>query len=146
MKSGVVRGGVSAPLRTRCFALGLSFVHLRRSSRGLRTFIVFFTEDRLLPWLAFCGPQQLATAGSDNQIHLWDVATKEEIGSLRGHTGHRLIVLLTLEKDLAPEWEGLLQPTGSTDLVRAAFDPARVVAPTNVNFGNSSLIERAPGP
>ena len=37
--------------------------------------------------LAFCGPQQLATAGSDNQIHLWDVATKEEIGSLRGHTG-----------------------------------------------------------
>jgi WD40 repeat protein len=37
--------------------------------------------------LAFYGPQQLATAGSDNQIHLWDVATKDEIGCLRGHTG-----------------------------------------------------------
>jgi WD40 repeat protein len=37
--------------------------------------------------LAFYGPQQLAAAGSDNQIRLWDVANKEEIGSLRGHTG-----------------------------------------------------------
>jgi dipeptidyl aminopeptidase/acylaminoacyl peptidase len=37
--------------------------------------------------LAFYGPQQLATAGSDNQIRLWDVAIKEEIGCLRGHTG-----------------------------------------------------------
>jgi dipeptidyl aminopeptidase/acylaminoacyl peptidase len=37
--------------------------------------------------IAFCGPQQLATAGSDNLIRLWDAATKEEIGLLRGHTG-----------------------------------------------------------
>lgn len=37
--------------------------------------------------LAFYGPQHLATAGSDNQIRLWDVAAKEEIGTLRGHTG-----------------------------------------------------------
>jgi len=37
--------------------------------------------------LAFYGPHHLATAGSDNQIRLWDVATKEEIGALRGHTG-----------------------------------------------------------
>jgi WD40 repeat protein len=37
--------------------------------------------------LAFYGPHHLATAGSDNQIRLWDVATKEEIGLLRGHTG-----------------------------------------------------------
>jgi WD40 repeat protein len=37
--------------------------------------------------LAFYGPQQLAAAGSDNLIRLWDVATREEIGVLRGHTG-----------------------------------------------------------
>jgi WD40 repeat protein len=37
--------------------------------------------------LAFYGPHQLATAGSDNQIRLWDVATKSEIGCLKGHTG-----------------------------------------------------------
>ena len=37
--------------------------------------------------LAFYGPQQLATAGSDNQIRLWDVASRQEIGTLRGHTG-----------------------------------------------------------
>ena len=37
--------------------------------------------------LAFYGPQQLAAAGSDNVIRLWDVATKTEIGVLRGHTG-----------------------------------------------------------
>jgi len=37
--------------------------------------------------LVFYGPHHLATAGSDNQIRLWDVATKEETGCLRGHTG-----------------------------------------------------------
>jgi WD40 repeat protein len=37
--------------------------------------------------IAFYGPQHLAAAGSDNQIRLWDVASKEEVGSLRGHTG-----------------------------------------------------------
>jgi WD40 repeat protein len=37
--------------------------------------------------LAFYGPQQLAAAGSDNIIRLWDVAARVEIGQLRGHTG-----------------------------------------------------------
>jgi WD40 repeat protein len=37
--------------------------------------------------IAFCGPQQLATAGSDNLIRIWDVLSKQEIGCLRGHTG-----------------------------------------------------------
>lgn len=37
--------------------------------------------------LVFYGPQQLAAAGSDNIIRLWDVATQTEIGQLRGHTG-----------------------------------------------------------
>ena len=37
--------------------------------------------------LAFYGPQQLAAAGSDNLIRLWDVTTQEEIGLLEGHTG-----------------------------------------------------------
>lgn len=37
--------------------------------------------------LAWLGPQQLAAAGSDNLIRLWDVTTRQEIGCLRGHTG-----------------------------------------------------------
>jgi len=37
--------------------------------------------------LAFYGPHHLATAGSDNQIRLWDVTTKSEVGCLKGHTG-----------------------------------------------------------
>jgi len=37
--------------------------------------------------LAFYGPQQLAAAGSDNVIRLWDVTARTEIGVLRGHTG-----------------------------------------------------------
>jgi WD40 repeat protein len=37
--------------------------------------------------LAFYSPQHLATAGSDNQIRLWDVTTKSEVGCLKGHTG-----------------------------------------------------------
>jgi WD40 repeat protein len=37
--------------------------------------------------LCFYGPQHLATAGSDNQIRLWDVGRREEIGILSGHTG-----------------------------------------------------------
>jgi WD40 repeat protein len=37
--------------------------------------------------IAFYGPRQLATAGSDNVIRLWDVATRSEIGCLLGHTG-----------------------------------------------------------
>jgi len=37
--------------------------------------------------LVFYGPRQLAAAGSDNLIRLWDVAARGEIGHLRGHTG-----------------------------------------------------------
>lgn len=37
--------------------------------------------------ICFYGPQHLATAGSDNQIRLWDVGRREEIGILSGHTG-----------------------------------------------------------
>jgi WD40 repeat protein len=34
-----------------------------------------------------CGPQVLATAGSDNIIRLWDLSTRQELGQLTGHTG-----------------------------------------------------------
>jgi WD40 repeat protein len=37
--------------------------------------------------LAFYGPQQLAVAGSDNLIRLWDVAEQRETGVLAGHSG-----------------------------------------------------------
>jgi WD40 repeat protein len=34
-----------------------------------------------------CGPQLVATAGSDNIIRLWDLATRQELQQLTGHTG-----------------------------------------------------------
>jgi len=37
--------------------------------------------------LVFYGPRQLAVAGSDNLIRLWDVAEQRETGVLAGHTG-----------------------------------------------------------
>ncbi len=37
--------------------------------------------------LVFCGPDQLATGGSDNIIHIWDLSTKEKSAELAGHTG-----------------------------------------------------------
>ena len=37
--------------------------------------------------LCFCGPDTLASAGSGNVIHLWDVASQQERCQLIGHTG-----------------------------------------------------------
>ena len=37
--------------------------------------------------LVFYGNRQLAAAGSDNLIRLWDVSDRQEIGLLSGHTG-----------------------------------------------------------
>lgn len=37
--------------------------------------------------MAFYGDHQLATAGSDNLIRLWDIKNKSETGRLTGHTG-----------------------------------------------------------
>ena len=37
--------------------------------------------------LCFCGPNVLASAGSGNVIHLWDLATGQEQRRLVGHTG-----------------------------------------------------------
>ena len=37
--------------------------------------------------LCFCGPNLLASAGSGNVIHLWDLAARQEQRRLVGHTG-----------------------------------------------------------
>jgi WD40 repeat protein len=37
--------------------------------------------------LCFCGPDTLASAGSGNVIHLWNVASRQEQCQLVGHTG-----------------------------------------------------------
>jgi WD40 repeat protein len=37
--------------------------------------------------LVFCGPTQLATAGSDNIVRIWDLKERAEIAALEGHTG-----------------------------------------------------------
>ena len=37
--------------------------------------------------LCFCGPDTLASAGSGNVIHLWDLSSRQERRRLVGHTG-----------------------------------------------------------
>jgi WD40 repeat protein len=37
--------------------------------------------------LCFCGPDVLASGGSGNEIHLWDIASRQERSVLAGHTG-----------------------------------------------------------
>jgi WD40 repeat protein len=37
--------------------------------------------------LCFCGPELLASAGTDNVIHLWDLTSHQECNRLIGHTG-----------------------------------------------------------
>ena len=37
--------------------------------------------------LVNCGPQTVATAGSDNIIRLWDLSARRELGQLTGHAG-----------------------------------------------------------
>jgi WD40 repeat protein len=37
--------------------------------------------------LCFCGPDLLASAGSGNAIHFWNVTTHQELSRLVGHTG-----------------------------------------------------------
>lgn len=37
--------------------------------------------------LVFCGPDHLATGGSDNKIHIWDLNTGGKSAELTGHTG-----------------------------------------------------------
>lgn len=48
--------------------------------------------------LVFCGPNQLATGGSDNLVHIWDLNTRQEIESLKGHTG--TIAVLAYHNDV----------------------------------------------
>ena len=47
--------------------------------------------------LCFCGPNLLASAGSGNVIHLWDVAARQERCRLVGHTGS--ITTLAFHRD-----------------------------------------------
>ena len=49
--------------------------------------------------LCFCGPDLLASAGSGNVIHIWDVATRQEQCRLVGHTGS--ITTLVFHRDAA---------------------------------------------
>ena len=46
--------------------------------------------------LCFCGPRTLASAGSGNVIHLWDLSTGQERRRLVGHTGS--ITTLVLDR------------------------------------------------
>ena len=48
--------------------------------------------------LVFCGLNQLATAGSDNTIHIWDLTTRQEIETLTGHTG--TVAVLAYHNDI----------------------------------------------
>ena len=61
-------------------------VHVLPISRGATGFTLPSRPAKALA-LAFYGPRQLAVAGSDNLIRLWDVTEQREIGMLSGHSG-----------------------------------------------------------
>lgn len=48
--------------------------------------------------LAFCGMNELASAGSDNTIHIFDLAARREIDALIGHTG--TVAVLAYQNDV----------------------------------------------
>jgi WD40 repeat protein len=48
---------------------------------------VLTCPDAKVMSLAFCGPDQLATGGSDNLIRIWDMNEQTETARLAGHTG-----------------------------------------------------------
>jgi WD40 repeat protein len=48
--------------------------------------------------LVFRGNDQLATAGSDNLVHIWDLNTRTKIAELAGHTG--TVAVLACHQDL----------------------------------------------
>jgi WD40 repeat protein len=49
--------------------------------------------------LCFCGPDALAAAGSGNEIHLWDITTRQERRRLVGHTGSVTALVLDRSSD-----------------------------------------------
>jgi mitogen-activated protein kinase organizer 1 len=49
--------------------------------------------------LCFCGLDTLAAAGSGNEIHLWDIATRQERRRLVGHTGSVTALVLDRSSD-----------------------------------------------
>lgn len=49
--------------------------------------------------LCFCGPDLLASAGSGNAIHLWNVSTQQEQCRLVGHTGS--VTAMVFHRDTA---------------------------------------------
>jgi WD40 repeat protein len=61
-------------------------VHVQPLAEGRDGFTFPPRPSKVLA-LAFYGPRQLAVAGSDNLIRLWDVAEQRETGVLAGHTG-----------------------------------------------------------
>jgi WD40 repeat protein len=61
-------------------------VHVLPISRGATGFALPTRPAKALA-LVFYGPRQLAVAGSDNLIRLWDVSEQREIGNLAGHSG-----------------------------------------------------------
>lgn len=56
------------------------------ADRGDELFAMSAQPAKVLALVAYA-PQRLATAGSDNEIHLWDLATRRATAKLSGHTG-----------------------------------------------------------
>jgi WD40 repeat protein len=49
-------------------------------------FVLTYPNAKVMS-LTFCGPDQLATGGSDNVIRIWDMNERVETARLAGHTG-----------------------------------------------------------
>ena len=92
-----VRDIAAHRLRIRSVQFSLDGVYMASAGEDRQVRVIPIDEnlaDYVLPKrpakvmaLCFYGPHHLATAGSDNQIRLWDVGLREEIGILTGHTG-----------------------------------------------------------
>jgi WD40 repeat protein len=68
--------------------------------------------EKQIPFvLTVCGSSQVAIGSSDNQIHLWDIDTKQQTRVFQGHTGS------VISLDFSPSTDGL---TGL--LVSSSFD------------------------
>jgi WD40 repeat protein len=61
-------------------------VHLTPLSAGFTGFALPRTATRIFSMTLYA-ENQLATAGSDNHIHLWDLQTRQSLGRLAPHTG-----------------------------------------------------------
>ena len=61
-------------------------IHIRNATSGDELFSLSSRPAKVLSVVLYAD-RRLATAGSDNKVRLWDLATKRQIDQLDGHSG-----------------------------------------------------------